>query len=318
MTPPPAQFNSHAYSNEYNFAPQQTQWNNDLPIDSSSDESASYLTVIKPKTSPNPFAATLYTKNARDSIYHLAANVNSLESDDRRKAWIQSLLQKEVTAQPLATSPQVILAHSPLVLTSPAPKTKRPFEHTTPSYFLTNTPATTTTTIRPLLATTLGRPLLPIRPPMHLIIQGHSKVKTYGIDKNGGKAIRSEPKMIPVGGNSDPVVKHITSGDVKANTIQVKHLHKIHTTQAPTKFKATANPNKGLLDASMDSLFGLLNSSLGFSLDDSNSDESYEQQEKVNSTKSSEIKVSTTKFTITGPTTLRPFNSSTPNGNINR
>lgn len=318
MTPPPIQFNSHAYSTEYNYAP---QWNNDLSIDSNPDESASFLTVIKPKTSPNPFAPTLYTKDVRDSIYHLAANVNSLESDDRRKAWIQSLLQKEVTAQPLATTPQVILAYSPLLLTSPAPKTKL-FEQTTPSYFLTNTPVTTTTTttttIRPILGTTLGRPLLPIRPPMHLIIQGHSKVKTYGIDKNGSKTGKSEPKMIPVGSNTDPVVKHITSDDVKANTIQVKHLHKIHTTQAPNKFKTTANANKGLLDASVDSLFGLLNSSLGFSLDDSNSDESFEELVKVNSTKASEVKVSTTKFTITGPTTLRPLNSSTKNGNVNR
>lgn len=316
------QLEPNAYSSDYNYVSQPMQWDNDLPADSLVDESASYLTVIKPKTSPNPYASTLYAKDARESIYHLAANVNSLEADDRRKAWIQSLLQREVTSPPTSTTPQVILAYSPQQNISPMIKIKeRPFEQTTATYFITSTPnptVTTTTKAVPSSPATSRPLLIPTRPPMYLIIQGHSKVKTYGIDKDASKIVRNEPKMIPVGGNVDLIVKHIAD-DVKDNIIQVKHLHKLHTTQPPSKSKTTPAPSKGLLNASMDSLFGLLNSSLGFALDDSSIKETSEEYSKMNETTKNEQNFrKTTPFIITGPTTVRPLNSSPPNGNVNR
>lgn len=309
------QLGPNAYTFDYTYMSQPTQWQDDLPADSFVDESASYLTVIKPKTSPNPYSATLYTKDVRDSIYHLAANVNSLESDDRRKAWVQSLLQKEVTGQPMATTPQVVVAHSPQLLGSPSIRTK--VEPTTAVYVSTKAPATTTTTIAPTVATTPRLPMLPVRPPMYLIIQGHSKVKTYGIDKSGGKSVKNEPKMVPVGGTTDSIVNHVTS-DTKTTVYQVKHLHKLHTTQTPSRAKTTPAPKKGLLGASMDSLFGLLNSSLGFDLDDTSAKESIGSG-KVNGSRFDELNgIQTTAFTITGPTTLRPLNASTTNGDARR
>lgn len=311
----------NAYQTDFNHAPQPTEWNNDLPSDSYVDESASYLTVIKPKTSPNPYASTLYTKDSRDSIYHLAANVNSLEANDRRKAWIQSLLQREATSPPTSTTPQVILAYSPQQHISPMIKNKqRPFEQTTATYFITSTPSTpmTTTKVAPTSPPTVKTLFVPTRPPMYLIIQGHSKVKTYGIDKNASRIVKNDPIMVPVGGSVEPVVKHITD-DVKDNIIQVKHLHKLHTTQAPSKSKTTPKPTKGLLNASMDSLFGLLNSSLGFALDDISTKETSEKYNKTNDiTKDEHILKNATPFTITGPTTVRPVNLTLANGNDNR
>lgn len=130
--------------------------------------------------------------------------------------------------------------------------------------------------------------------------------------------MKSNPKMIPVGGTTDPVVKHVTSDDTKNTVFQVKHLHKLHTTQTPSRAKTTPSPKKGLLDASMDSLFGLLNSSLGFDLDDTSAKESIGSS-LVNGTKTNEQNIiKTTAFTITGPTTLRPLNATTPNGHVER
>lgn len=60
---------------------------------------------------------------------------------------------------------------------------------------------------------------------MYLIIQGHSKVKTYGqSDDNNGKPLA---KIVPIEKMENPVIKHVVSEDEKGTKLEVKHLHKI-------------------------------------------------------------------------------------------
>lgn len=66
------------------------------------------------------------------------------------------------------------------------------------------------------------QPSQPLTGPMYLIIEGHSKVKTYGLRDEEAKHI---PKMVPVKSKNNPVVKHVVSEDDNGTEIIVKHLH---------------------------------------------------------------------------------------------
>lgn len=314
------------YSSEYNSGAPSNYWNNELSAshasDSYSDESASYLTVIKPKINTNPYLSTLYNKDLRGSIYRLAANVNSLEANDKRNAWVQSLLQKEITHQPEPTTPQVILAYSPNIIDSNSLKannkimdsvTMTPTTTQTNRQFTSTTAAPITPTTDPIFSH-YNQPALPVRGPLYLIIQGHSKVKTYGIEskqsKNENKQSKNEPKLIPVGGDTDPVIRHVASDDTNSNIIQIKHLHK---TRAPeTKTRTTQNPNKNLLNSSMSSLLSLLDSPFGFTLGG-------ETKQKIPSEikKTDKSMNKSTTSTIIGPTTVRTTILSTSNKDVN-
>lgn len=324
MTPPPAQaLDQHGYPSEYNYyaaqSAQHSKWSNDLPApqpnDAYSEESASYVTVIRPKTNPHPYSSTIYNKNVRNSIYNLAANVNSLEPVDRKKHWIQSLLEKEAH-QPQATTPQVVLAYSPLVshvshvyepkpLSEPYPKDTVNMENGSFAEPTTSAPMALTTDS---LFSHYNQPILPVRGPMYLIFQGHSKVKTYGPDSNGtNKAEKQDVKMVPVTMKENPVVKHVVSLDSNGSELQVKHLHKLHTPEPKTKASASKPSKKA--PSAMDSLLSLLDSSLAsFGMNDKElknkpNDNKAKVSNKTNSTSSSKI---------LGPTTLRPVDSDKP------
>lgn len=280
-----------------------------MPVSHASDaypeESASYVTVIRPKTNPNPYSSTIYNKNIRNSIYHLAANVNSLEPVDKKPHWVHSLLQKEITYQPPSTTPQVILAYSPKIYEPQSPSlirnpekfTLKMEESTTPTPMTSTTDATNSRFNYPVIAE---------RVPMFLIIQGHSKVKTYGPDDSDKKPEKHEVKMVPVTVNEDPIVKHVVSLDTNGSEIGVKHLHKLHTPEP--KPKASLNrPNKKVTNSPMDSLLSLLDSSLAnFALTDNRQTRT---KSNVLTTKSNEVKTVSTSTTIGHfvPTTIRPF-----------
>ncbi|XP_055299338.1 uncharacterized protein LOC129566954 [Sitodiplosis mosellana] len=327
LTPPSMQaymssYDQSAHPSEYNYyaTPPSNYWNNDLPVSHSSDaypdESASYVTVIRPKTNPHPYSSTIYNKNVRNSIYHLAANVNSLEIE-KRPHWVQSLLQKEVTYQPPSTTPSVVFAYSPHIYEPQStnlnikveapPKDTLSIEHS----FAEPTTATPTPTIMTTdsLFSHYNQPALPVRGPMYLIIQGHSKVKTYGADQYDKKPEKHEPKMVPVTVKDDLIVKHLVSTDQNGNEFQVKHLHKLHTPEVKTKTSSTKTTKKPSNSPMMDSLLSLLDTSwANFGMNNNKDDKtkSNDLKKTTERTASSITKISS----IMGPTTIRPNSSS--------
>lgn len=325
MQPNPIPFDQMQFASDYH----QPYWNNELPPsfpDAYSEESASYLTVIKPKTSQSPYSTTLYNKDVRNSIYHLAANVNSLETSDKKNAWVHSLLQKEVTHQPQSTTPQVVVAYSPHLF-DPTPAKFNKVSNvpdlirTTEPNFFPTTPSTTTTTTTSTteLPFSIFRPaILPSRAPLYLIIQGHSKVKTYGAE-NVDKVKHEPAKMVPVTTNIDPIVKHVVSQDSKGNEIQVKHLHKLQTPATKVKSTTPSAFKKVVTHSPMESLLSLLDRSFGgFGFGGNKETKSNPELKNstvvLNTTKESPERKSTKIIsTITGPTTVRPFNDTETN-----
>lgn len=231
--------------------------------------------------------------------------------------WVHSLLQKEITYPVQQTTPQVILAYSPHIYESQSTKTTtNSVDHskvnTTMMEVTTATPITTTTP--PLTSTSNAiysyqkQPALPVRRPMYLIIQGHSKVKTYGNNNNNGnKTEKHEAKMVPVIPTDDPIVKHVVSLDSTVGEFQVKHLHKSQVNEVKHKTTtATSNkPTKNKVTTPMVSLLSLLDSSLAsFGLGEKESKSKSNDSKKTND----RIATSTARLqsTFFGPTTIKP------------
>lgn len=322
MTPPPLKsyttFDQSGFPSDHNyFTSPSNYWANGLPVvhessqpnDAYSEESASYVTVIRPKTNPHPYSSTIYNKNIRNSISHLAANVNSLEPVEKRPHWVHSLLQKEITYPVQPTTPQVILAYSPHVYETQSTKVTNTIganhDHSTMN---TATMEVTTVTPKPTSDAIFSyhkQPALPVRRPMYLIIQGHSKVKTYGNNNgSGNKTEKHEPKMVPVVAPDEPIVNHVVAVDFNGYEFHVKHLHKSQTNEIKTKTTATSNrPTKKVLTP-MVGLLSLLDTSLA----------SFGLSDKESKTKSNELKKTNDRFTTSmakpstffGPTTINP------------
>ncbi|XP_058980736.1 mucin-2 [Musca domestica] len=93
-------------------------------------------------------------------------------------------------------------------------------------------------TVAPIKMTTdslfshYNQPEKPLRGPMYLIIEGHSKVKTYGKDELDPH----KPKIVPVISSREPVVRRADPNEKRGTpeTFQVKHLH-TKTTEAMEK-----------------------------------------------------------------------------------
>lgn len=314
-------FDRSGFPSDHNYyASPSNYWGNELPMahpnDAYSEESASYVTVIRPKTNPHPYASTIYNKNIRGSIYHLAANVNSLEPVEKKPHWVHSLLQKEITYPVQQTTPQVILAYSPHIYDSHSAKAttnavdNHKFDATTMEV-TTAIPTTTPTPTTPFdtIYSYHKQPPLPVRRPMYLIIQGHSKVKTYGNNSNNGnKTQNHEPKMVPVVPTDDPIVQHVVSLDASVGEFQVKHLHKSQATavKAKTTSATSSKPAKNKVTTPMVSLLSLLDSSLAsFGLGEK------ESKSKLNDVKKTSDRIASTtarlQSTFFGPTTINPI-----------
>lgn len=218
------------------------------------EESMHVSTVVRPSS---PAIATTTTMR-----FH--PNMNELRVISR-KPWIQDLLQKEV----VKTTPKPILdTEYPIEkVTTLEPQT------TTPVYFTTLAPEKMSITeyFFPTVAAAVEEPEIPkkqsskyIQSPMYMIIEGHSKVKKYGLGPNDIKS--NFPKIVPVTPTKDTVVRHVVSNDEFGNTLTVKHLHpKITTTvrPAPTQPTTTKLELKKKEPSTMDSLLSFLDTSLG-------------------------------------------------------
>ncbi|XP_055837151.1 mucin-2 [Episyrphus balteatus] len=237
-----------------------------------------------------------------------------------RKPWVHELLQKELIkpkpspAKPIQTTSMksVFETHRPEVFITTTstpvynPPTTMPFVPTTttsqkpvyPSYMAPAAYDTFYPTIAPIDITTEEPP--PVKQTMnghfevsmYQIIEGHSKVKTYGQSDNDTST--HEPKIVPITPRQESVVRHVTSSDDLRFTHQVKHLHTkkstTTTTTTSTTTTTTAKPYTMNMPkdevstrppsapaqqkAPMQGLLSLLDSSLGnFFIDEPTGDE---------------------------------------------
>ncbi|XP_062546302.1 uncharacterized protein LOC134212448 [Armigeres subalbatus] len=137
---------------------------------------------------------------------------------------------------------------------------------------------TTTTPTPPPAPTTPADPFLAHlqqaqpKAPLYLIIEGHSKVKTYGLNNND--TLMQLPKMVPVVGAKDPIVRHVVNRDEVggAATIPRITMNPVMTsTMAPVMISVSEEETSAEKSA-VDSLLSLLGSSFGdyFSSKDAN------------------------------------------------
>lgn len=258
MTPPPVPGNYLNSPFELNY------WEQGMrPFsDSFAEESASQLTILKPKTNPHPYLTTSPSvyKNFTNSIYNFAANVNSLETPDSRKPWLQDLLHKEIQFPSTFSEPQIVTSYSPSVfeshvtITEDGKETQK--EASSPIADSVSSPIPTTT---PALAQDIildYKPMVETRGPPYMIIQGHSKVKTYSGQQPSNATVTHTPKIVPVESMKDPIIKHVVAADFGADKMHVLVNSTLHKTKSPVKKYAS--------NSTMDGLLSLLDSSLGF------------------------------------------------------
>lgn len=262
LMPPPMQtkpidstFGQYQPSKAYHSGMTWTM-NKNKYYESNADESMHVSTAVRPSS---PAIATTSTLR-----FH--PNMNELRVGISRKPWIQDLLQKEI----VKTTPRPVLdTEYPIEkVTTLQPRV------TTPVYFTTSAPEKMSITeyFFPTVAAAVEEPETPkkqsskyIQSPMYMIIEGHSKVKKYGLRPNDIKS--NFPKIVPVTPTKDTVVNYVVSNDEFGNSLTIKHLHSKTTTAAPvtssTQTPTTKLELKKKGSSTMDSLLSFLDSSLG-------------------------------------------------------
>nr|XP_014103224.1 mucin-5AC [Bactrocera oleae] len=167
------------------------------------------------------------------------------------------------TPSTIAITPSVFYPTISPTLAPHTPSSTTHVIYTTPTTTTTPRSTTSTTSSRLLIPTTSNlasrptvapmqmttdslfshykQPEAPLRGPMYLIIEGHSKVKKYG--KNGINL--NLPKIVPVIPKREPVVRIAEPGEEKRGTpetFHVEHLH-VKTSTTTTTTTTTAKPS---------------------------------------------------------------------------
>lgn len=239
--------------------------------DSISSESNVQPTIVLPNSAPTMYQHKL-NSNA-DVKKLLSHSPMYVKSSQPKKSWIQNLLQKEVSTPNMPSHVEVETLNMMELNDMDHFNNKIPVESKTemaPSYFLP--------TVQPMIGNDnkeffkkIPRPLTPL----NLIIQGHSRVKTYGQGTE-----ERDPKIIEVKSMENPVVNRVVSQDENGNQFDVKHLH---ASQGNKTLSTALNSTTELGNSPVAGLLSLLDLSFGDFLDNSS--------DVVNKTKSNEIKV---------------------------
>ncbi|XP_053673557.1 uncharacterized protein LOC128723816 [Anopheles nili] len=107
------------------------------------------------------------------------------------------------------------------------------------------------------------QPGMPERWSPYLIIEGHSKVKTYGLNTND--TLMQLPRMVPVTSTKDPIVHHVVNRDPETGVeLSVTHIatkrppvYEIHT-EAGLRLTKDDNKTKQPVKSAVDTLLTLL------------------------------------------------------------
>ncbi|XP_035776517.1 mucin-5AC-like isoform X2 [Anopheles albimanus] len=73
------------------------------------------------------------------------------------------------------------------------------------------------------------------RAPLYLIIEGHSKVKTYGLNTND--TLMQLPRMVPVASSKDPIVRHVVNQDPETGAAMAVTTQQVVTTKLPPVYR---------------------------------------------------------------------------------
>ncbi|XP_037039843.1 uncharacterized protein LOC119076924 [Bradysia coprophila] len=280
MLPPPIQsvqkisFKSEKSPNRPSHFGAHNKWQ-----DAVSSESNVRPTIVFPNAAPTIYDHKL-NSNADDVNKLLShTDIHSsmyTKSSQSKKSWLQDLLQKEVARPTSPPSPHVQIEALTMHKLDDINRYKT--EMST-EYYIEVTPPYFVPTIQPSIAKEnqfLFKEMPKPMNPMNLIIQGHSRVKTYGQG-----ADERDPKIIEVKGVENPVVNRVVSKDENGVQFDVKHLHAISSNKTvSTHVNSTVESG----NSSVAGLLSLLDLSFGDILSDNSPD-------VVNRTKLQENKV---------------------------
>lgn len=196
---------------------------------------------------------------------------------ENKKPFLQSLLQHEQQNYSPKPYQSTVTNRTPIMTTTPTTKISSTTMKTTttpappaPAYHPMIVQSIEITTIAPIsspstiftptvlppsmttdsLFSHYKQPSQPLTGPMYLIIEGHSKVKTYGLRDEEAKHI---PKIVPVKPKKNPVIKHVVSEDDNGTEVLVKHLH-----QKQEDKKIAEKPKLENKKSTMDNLLSFL------------------------------------------------------------
>lgn len=254
-------------------------------VDNQSEGSAAFISIVRPGTAiQQTYMSPQYT-SGMNYIEH--PPMSSLSPYQKPSSMISQMLSTGIhggsSASVVKEQGKKPFLHSLLQTEAAAPFTKSPSSHyqstadysnnfynpqsinsmVHPMYPTTEAPITPiaiTTTLPPPSMTTdslfshYKQPAHPLRGPMYLIIEGHSKVKTYG-RKDDLNINKHPPRIVTISSTEDPVIRHVVNQDDTGSELKVEHLHTKIDKSIPIEKKQPAN--------TMDSLLSLLDSSFG-------------------------------------------------------
>lgn len=224
MLPPPIQpipklnFKNDQNSHRQSLFGAHKTWPEKL-IDTIPSESNVQPSVVLPNTAHTMYHHKL-NSNADDVNQLLGSSPMYSKSSQSKKSWIQDLLQKEV-ARPTMPPSYVQMETINLLklndmnhFNSKMPVAESQTEISPPYFVPTIHPSIAAD--NKLLFKDIPKPMTP----MNLIIQGHSRVKSYGQGQE-----ERDPKIIEVKSVENPVVNRVVSKDENGIQFDVKHLH---------------------------------------------------------------------------------------------
>lgn len=215
--------------------------NNGITGSSSSKETTKPLlhSILQTETAA-PFSFTMkpssiYQIEYTSNIYNPEA-INSMATSSSTTAFV-----------PYSSSPEM-----PMKITTTTTTTKSPVRP-----IKTTTKMTISTSERDELKHYVQPDMHSAWPVYNLIIEGHSKVKTYGL-KNDDPLAHSMPKIRPIQASKNPIVEHVTAADEGP-----EFKRKIQNQHQPQQKQQTHRK-----ESTMESLLSLLDGSFGNFLTD--------------------------------------------------
>ncbi|XP_055642962.1 mucin-2 [Toxorhynchites rutilus septentrionalis] len=260
---------THVMTNPYQQQPQSTQQYTTTirlttPHDMSRRKPILHTILQNEKAHPFTKPSKPPTLIELTSNFYNPQNINALATTIIHPPQTTEYLITESSKIPTKVSTEI---RAPFV--TPAAFVTPLFTSTTPKATTstttsTSTTTTTTTTMAPPPAVTAdslfshyNRPAILPKGPHYLIIEGHSKVKTYGLNTND--TLMMLPKMIPVASLRDPLVRRVVNRDETGGSVGVRRVP-VQSTVAPAMSSEEETSEER---SAVGSLLSLLDSSFG-------------------------------------------------------
>ncbi|XP_052897839.1 uncharacterized protein LOC128304670 [Anopheles moucheti] len=234
-----------------------------------------------------PFTKTAMTSTVTEYTsggFYDAQNINAMAQTIFHPPQTTEYLQSQPLQQSTKTAPKLSKDARPQHVTHAGPFVTPVSTHlptmmtTTTSRSPTMTVPSTSSTIHTIVTTQptpqtmttdsifshYKQPAAPERWSPYLIIEGHSKVKTYGLNTND--TLMQLPRMVPVTSTKDPIVRHVVNRDPETGAeLGVTHIatkrppvYEVHTEAGPRSTMKNDSVKQRQEDASVNTLLTLL------------------------------------------------------------